>query len=213
VFPGIGCQPWTLHYAQQAFVDAGVTADIRFCQWKTPFYQLFDHLQDYVTNRDHAQRIADDIASYRRQRPEVPVDLVGYSAGGGIAVFVAELLPDDVRLRNVVLVQAAVSPTYDLTGALAHVDGKLVNLHSPFDWVILGWGTETFGTVDRDYGAAAGKDGFKLTEAVPTPALRTKVVQEAWSPDTFWQTGHTGGHAGLFGYLWNKKRVAPWLRP
>lgn len=210
VFPGINGGPWYLGQAYRAYRDAGVDCAIRIDEWDLPLYDGLGHLQNLKVNRTHAATVATRLAEYRRNHPAAPICLVGYSAGGGIALLVAEALPDGVRLQNVVLVQSAVSPTHDLTNVLRRVDGHLVNLHSPHDWFVLGWGTRSFGTVDRQHVASCGKDGFTLDEAVPDKSLRTKLVQRPWQPEMIW-TGHDGGHGGILLYAWNKKYVAPWL--
>ncbi|MCK4342927.1 MAG: hypothetical protein KAY37_14535 [Phycisphaerae bacterium] len=210
MFPGIGGGAWYLGGAYHGFRDAGVDAEIRIDEWDTPFYNAFGHLMDYEVNRAHAARVAEEIVEFRRRQPQARIDLVGYSAGGGIALLVAEAVPENVRLNNVVLVQSAVSPTYDLTKTLQRLDGKLVNLYSPYDWFILGWGTKTFGTVDRDHAASAGKDGFDLAAAVPKAALRSKLVQRPWKSEMVW-AGHFSNHHGILGYAWNRRYVAPWL--
>jgi len=212
LFPGVCTTPHAYDRVLRGYRDGGVTSAIRVDEWETPFFDLFGQLQDLERNRAHAAKIADEIMQYRGEHPDAPIDLVGYSAGGGIAVLVTEALPAEVGLRNVVLAQCAVSPMYDLSKALQRIDGKLVNLHAPNDWFILGLGTATFGTVDRAKTPSAGKDGFDLAAAAPDAKLRAKVVQQSWTSDTFWETGHAGFHHGLFGYLWNRKCVAPWLR-
>jgi pimeloyl-ACP methyl ester carboxylesterase len=213
ILPGIGCGEWCFTFALQGFRDAGVTADLSFVDWHSPFYDPLGHLTNYEANLQHAADIASDITTTRTKQPDGRIDLVGYSGGGGLAVLVAEALPDGVHINNLVLVQAAISPTYNLAAALNHVDGKLVNLHCGNDWAILGLGTQTFGTIDRSYGPSAGKDGFVLHSAIPDKQLRRKVVQIPWTTDMFWKSGHLGGHAGLLGYAWNRDYVAPWLLP
>ncbi len=208
MFPGIGGGAWYLDQAYRAFRDAGVDSAILIDEWETPFYNALGQLQDYPGNRQHAAKVAHVIAAYRQRQPTAPVDLVGYSAGGGVVVMVVEALPEDVHLRNVVLVQSAVSPTHDLTAVLGHIDGRLLNLYSSCDWLVLGWGTTTFGTVDRAHTESVGKIGFDLEHAVPDSQQRAKVVQEPWQPGMIW-TGHLGGHAGILQYGWNRRRVAP----
>jgi len=212
VLPGIGGGAWYLNQAYQAYRDAGVDSAIIIPEWPTPFYTAMKHLQDYEANRAHAARIAEQIVAYRQREPKSPIDLVGYSAGGGIAVMVAEALPEDIHLRNVVLVQSAVSPKYDLDALLRRVDGELINLYSPLDWFVLGWGTNTFGTVDRAHTESAGKIGFDVPVAVTDEKLRAKVVQCPWAAGMMW-TGHFGNHASILGYAWNRKYVAPYLLP
>ena len=210
MFPGVGGGPWSLQGAYRAFRDAGVDGDIRIHEWDLPGYDILGRLQRIAENRAQAARVAGEMAAYRREHPAGRIDLVGYSAGGGIALLVAAALPDDVRLRNLILVQPAVSPTYDLTAALRHVDGRLVSFNCPSDWLTLGLGTELFGTVDRQLTAAAGKDGFELETAVPDSALRAKVFQRRWSPEMLW-SGHIGNHVNILLYAWNRKYVAPYL--
>ncbi len=212
VFPGIGCGEWCLLGATKAFRDAGVTAELRIVDWETPFFAAMQHLQDYAANREHADDIAREMRLYRLQHPEATIDIVGYSGGGGVAVMVAEMLGAEVRPRNVVLVQAAISPRYDLTAALKRIDGQLVNLYCPSDWFILGLGTQTFGTIDRANTASAGKDGFQVSAAVPDESLRAKLVQRGWDAEMI-RTGHIGNHGGILLYAWNKQYVAPWLLP
>jgi hypothetical protein len=211
MFPGVSGGPWYLGGAVHGLRQAGVTHAIRFDRWETPIIDWFGHLTDIEANRDRAQRVAAQIAEYQRENANARIDLVGYSAGGGIVILVLESLPPDVHVHNAVLAQAAISREYNLTAALERVQGKLVNLYSSGDWFILGWGTETFGTVDRHYGVSAGKDGFIPERAVPDPELRSKLVQVPWTPDTFWETGHVGGHAGILGHAWNRERIGPWL--
>ena len=212
VFPGIGGGAWYLNQVYQAYRDAGVDSAIVIPEWPTPFYTAMKHLQDYEANRTHAARIAQQIVAYRQREPKPPIDLVGYSAGGGIAVMVAEALPEDIHLRNIVLVQSAVSPKYDLDALLRRVDGHLVNLYSPLDWFVLGWGTNTFGTVARAHTESAGKIGFDLPRAAADETLRAKVVQHGWTANMIW-AGHLGNHASILGYFWNRKYVAPYLLP
>lgn len=210
MFPGIGGGAWYLEGAYRGFRDAGVDAEICINEWDTPFYNALGHLTEIKENRRQAVTAAEKIAEYRHQHPGARIDLVGYSAGGGMALLTTEALPQDVRVNNLVLVQAAVSPTHDLTDALQHIDGHIVNLYSKLDWFVLGLGTGALGTVDREYVASAGKDGFNLEVAVPDEALRAKVEQHRWVPEMIW-TGHLGNHASILLYAWNKKYVAPYL--
>ena len=168
------------------------------------------NLTDYEGNRRKAADIAARIQVFRKDHPTAPIHIIGYSGGGGLAVLVAEALPDDVHIQNLILAQAAISPDYDLTAALDHVDGKLINFHSDYDWAMLDVGTRVFGTIDRKNVASAGKNGFDIEKAVPNALKRTKVIQHAWDP-TMTNTGHPGGHFGMLTYGWNKRYVAPYL--
>jgi pimeloyl-ACP methyl ester carboxylesterase len=210
ILPGISGGAWCMGSARRAFRDAGVVADIRINEWDRPLLDSLGHLQNYEKNRALAARVAEQTAAHWDAHPGAPIDLVGYSAGGGIALMVAEALPERVRLRHVILVQAGVSPTWDLTATLERIDGRLVSFYCPTDWLILGWGTEVFGTVDRKNVASAGKNGFDLDKAAADPDLRAKVVEQRWGRDMM-GSGHLGNHTAILLYSWNKRYIAPWL--
>jgi pimeloyl-ACP methyl ester carboxylesterase len=209
MFPGVEGGPRTLSEARRALRDMGVGGRIRTHDYGRPFGMLAN-LMAYEGNREAAAHIATQIVEYRVKHPNTTIDLVGYSGGGGMAVMVAEALPEDVRLRNVVLCQPAISPTYNLSDALRRIDGKLVNLYAPNDWFMLGWGTCVFGTMDRQFVAAAGKDGFTEPLVLDDLKLAGHFVQQKWTPDLITK-GHGGMHMGILSYGWNRNTVAPWL--
>src|SRR5438874_3847 len=82
-------------------------------------------------------------------------------AGAGLGLAAAAQLPAGT-VERVVLLSAAVAPTYDLRPALTATRGEIVSFHSSLDRVLLDWGTSQFGTVDRVYGPAAGLSGFEV---------------------------------------------------
>jgi hypothetical protein len=209
VFPGVEGGPWSMQWACRSFRDAGADQAIEIFDWQRLGGTLAN-LTDYPGNRQRAAAVAERIAAYRTAHPGAPIDLVGYSGGGGVAVFVVEALPEDVRLRHVVLAQAALSPDYDLTRALRRIDGALVSFHSPYDWAILGAGTAVWGTMDRKHVESCGKVGFDAERAVPDATLRDRLVQRGWGREML-EVGHTGGHAPILTYEWNKRFVAPYL--
>ena len=209
MLPGVEGGLWSMCWARAAFRDAGVAAEIRIFDWQRPFGTL-KNLTDYEGNRRRAIQIAGSIVDYQREHPKRAVDLVGYSGGGGLAIMVAEALPKEAHLRNVVLAHPALSPDYDLTAALTRIDGKLVNFYSPHDWLILGLGTRVFGTMDRREVASAGKVRFDLARAVRDPALRAKVEQRGWELRMIGD-GHFAGHFSILSYWWNRRHVAPYL--
>lgn len=211
MLPGIEGGEWSMSFARNAFRDAGVVSDIRMFDWKRPLRPL-SNLLDYEGNLERAREVAADIATYHAENPDGTIDIVGYSGGGGLAVMVAEALPAGFPLRNVILVQAAVSEDYDLTKALRRIDGHLINLHCDSDWFVLGVGTNVFGTMDRRNATSAGKSGFIIERAVPDPAQRRKLLQRPWDWEML-RVGHIGDHFSIITYGWNKRYVAPYLLP
>ncbi len=208
LLPGIEGGAWSLAEATRALVDFGLASEVRVYDWWQP--NPMRNLTELNENRERARQIATAIAAFHAEHPSAPIDLVGYSGGGGLAVFVAEALPPQVRLRSLILVQAAISPDFDLSNALAHVDECLANFYCPTDVFILGAGTRLFGTMDRRFVAAAGQSGIHLEAAVPDASLRGKVRQTAWTPADI-ATGHLGHHNGCLTYAWNARHVAPLL--
>jgi hypothetical protein len=209
MFPGVEGGPAAMDRAYRGLRSGGVTAGIQVYDWNRPF-GLVSNLVSYEGNRKEAARIAAEIINFARQNPYAPIDLVGYSGGGGLAVMVAEALRTEVQLRNVILAQPAISSDYNLCRALRRVDGVMVNFHSRLDFMVLGLGTRVMGTLDRRHEASAGMNGFNVSTAIPESSLRSRLVQRAWSSEMI-GTGHLGGHAGMLTYGWNKMYVAPYL--
>lgn len=211
LIPGVHGEPWMLANAQRGLRDAGIESAIEVYDWKrSELFGVLLNLIDIEANLKHAAAIAHEIVSYHREHPGRPIDLVGYSGGGGLAVMAVEALPQDVRVRNLILVQPAISPDYNLSQALRQVDGSIINFHSRMDWVVLGLGTRAFGTMDRAYVPSAGKSGFNLATALPDEAQRQRLRQPQWTPKMM-LTGHYGGHVGMLAYDWNRKYLAPYL--
>ncbi len=212
MFPGIFGGDWSLAEARRGFRDAGVQQAIYCFDWQRPgLMDPFPNLMDEAGNRERAARCAQEITAYAQAYPGRPICLVGYSGGAGVALMVAEALAPKVRLQNVLLVHGAVSPDYNLACVLERVDGKLVNFYSSLDWFMLGLGTTVFGTIDRQYTAAAGKVGFDLEQAVPNLSDRHKIVQVAWDIGQC-KNWHFGNHLNMIVCDWNKNRVAPYLQ-
>ncbi len=207
MLPGINGRPY-FKDAYRGLRDGGVDAAIEVYDWhgSTPL----ENLQSEEANFQAAREIAVHISDYAQHYPGRPIDLVGYSGGGGLAPMIAAALPRTVYLRNVILVQPALSPGYDLTPCAQRVDGQIVNLYCSSDRLILGAGTVVFGTIDRKFVASAGQVGFDINTALPDPELRERFTQRKWSFDML-STGHIGGHMGIAFYKWNREVVAPLL--
>ncbi len=210
MFPGLIGEAGELDDAYRGLREAGLLKEVHIFDWDRPLPDFSTHLFDYGANRRQAAYVADRIVAYRAKYPDKPIDLVGYSAGAALAVWVAEELPDGFKLNNVVLCQAALSPTYDLTRALEHIDGKLIAMYSERDVFLGGWFCTVWGTMDRILVPAAAQIGFLLEVAVPDAELRERVEQVGWNEE--WEAaGHSGLHMPILQYRWNRYIVAPYL--
>ena len=200
--PGIEGQAVLVGSAEKALHANGYGGLVNRFNWGNPLIPLWNLCSDKHKEKQ-SQRLANEIVEYSRNNPGKPIDIIGYSGGGGLAVLAVEKLPADINVRNVTLVHGALSPEYDLTKALAKIDGKLRNLHSKADWLILGLGTRIFGTIDGQRTDSAGMVGFDIAKAVPDTDQRIKFEQVPWKiTQKRW-----GGHLGLYDYGFNKKYV------
>lgn len=211
ILPGVEQAPGDLKPIVKKFRKAGVRAEIRILDWDR-FFGVVANVVDIKQNKKYAECVARDITLWSKNHAGESIDIVGYSGGGGLAVMVAEALPQDIRLRHIILAQPAMSPTHDLTAALRRVDEKLVHFHSPHDWIILHLGTRIFGTIDRKHVASSGKVGLDIEKAIPDESMRHKLEDHEWTIDML-KTGHYGGHAPITFAKWSEVYIAPYLLP
>lgn len=167
-----------------------------------------------VANRDAGARaIAGAIRLYKGSHPGCPVFLVAKSGGAGVVVKGLELLDQDA-VDRVVLLAPAMSPNYDLTGALRAVRREIVVFWSPLDLIVLGAGTRLFGTIDRVKSVGAGLVGFRVPsgDSANLASRREygKLRQVRWHPRMA-ASGHLGGHMGPDSPFFLRKYVVPLL--
>jgi hypothetical protein len=121
-----------------------------------------------------------------------------------MATLVTAALPDGVSVDRLVLVAPAISPDYPLvTRVLPHVREHVVNYASELDLQV-GWGTRTFGTIDRKNTASAGAVGFATAD--------DRVLEYRWSKadEPF---GHAGNHLAYLNPRWQAAKLLPALDP
>jgi pimeloyl-ACP methyl ester carboxylesterase len=118
----------------------------------------FGDLYDTDAQLQAATKIACSVAAIRKDAPHAQIFLVGHSAGARIVLAAAEMLPPK-SVDRVIVMHAAVSCGYDLTGALKASKLGVDNFWSSEDWV-LDHAAEK-GLADGLKGPAAGKFGFR----------------------------------------------------
>lgn len=177
--------------------------DIEVRRWGTRFMPL-RNLRAFERNLATARALAAEIAAWREAHPAEPFYLVGYSGGGGMAVLVVDALPAGVEIDRLILIAPAISPDYPLErNVLPNVTELVVNYASERDLQV-GWGTRTFGTIDRERVDSAGAVGFSSNDA--------KVLQWRWSPSAR-ALGHRGNHVAYLGRRWQTAALMPALEP
>ena len=170
---------------------------------------LSDHL-DRGNIAEQGRRLARAVQAQKKSRPDVPVYLVGHSAGSAVVLAATESVPPGA-VERVVLLAPSVSSVYDLRPALSHA--RIDAFISRSDWWILGVNMRLFGTTDGRWTTTSGRVGFRPVGTEPADlALYARLRQHAWDPSQA-ATGNTGGHYGSFedGYL--RAYVLPLMPP
>jgi hypothetical protein len=164
-------------------------------------------LQAYDRNQKESQKIAEMIIAHKQADPTSPIYLTAHSGGCGLAIWALEKLPPDVNVQIVVLIAPALSPTYDLSNALRHVNGRMYAFSSLLDTIVLDTGTRMFGTIDGVQTQAAGYSGFIQPKSAD-PQLYKKLISHAYSSD-WMRYGDYGDHIGGMSRRFSAAILAP----
>jgi pimeloyl-ACP methyl ester carboxylesterase len=198
--------------ARLALPLAGVEHELRDFPWQHGKGMYLRDLQDRAHILAKAAELAKQIRELHEREPDRRVYLIGHSAGTAIIVHAAEMLPPG-SVERMILLSSALSPTYDLTGALRGTRGEIVSFYSQCDRLPLDLGTRQFGTADRVYGPAAGLAGFVMPANLDDDAKRCyeRLVQVPWTLDRMFAF-EGGWHHSTAMPLFLGRRVAPWLK-
>jgi pimeloyl-ACP methyl ester carboxylesterase len=208
--PGIGGVRMCDHRMLAGLHDGGAAGNFLICDW-TENNTGIAALQGYVHNRQQAKQIADLIAAHAAADPASPIVLTAHSGGCGLAVWALEDLPPGVKVRELLLLAPALSPTYDLSAALRHVEGKAYVFSSTLDTVVLWTGTRLFGTIDGVQTAAAGFGGF-IQPPHADAELYKKLVPCPYQQE--WQRYNDfGEHIGAMSRPFARAILAPLVVP
>jgi hypothetical protein len=172
--------------------------EVRTFHWSHGFCRILSDQMHSAHVKREGRLLADWVLNCRRDAPNVPIVLVGHSAGCGVVLIAVENLPPNI-LERIILMAPAVSTKCDLRRALGCACQGIDVFTSSHDWVCLGLGTLVTGTTDRYWlTGAAGKIGFQPILGEPgDEALYAKLREYPWEPSLTW-TGHTGGHFGSY---------------
>ena len=208
---GVGGHIWLPRLLRWGLRDGGVDAAIVIYDWSVGWLGFcVADIAMHKRNRTAAAILAQCIAEYRRRMPGRPVTLIGQSAGGGMAAFTLEALPDSCQVDRALLLSPALSPRYNLARALRGVRDRLTVAYSWGDVFAMAAGTTLFGTSDRRHTPSAGLVGFRSPEGL-SPEDREayrKVRQIAWRPRMI-RDGSWGGHYGFSTHRFACRVLAP----
>ena len=198
---------WGLTAVSRGLRQGGIDAEVLYWRWHKTWrgWLVLPAIMAPVMLESEARRLADFVAKCRRETPDRPIYLMGYSCGAFVALRALELLPPDVRVDAAVFLAAAFDPDHDMTAAMSRVRGRIVNCSSSLDCLIVGAGTCLFGTAERTFGPSAGMVGLRH------PSARDpRVVQVHWRPAMMAQ-GYFGDHFTVASSGFVARHVAPLL--
>jgi pimeloyl-ACP methyl ester carboxylesterase len=165
--------------------EAGYQGQVASVLWTVSFNPAID--QRLGNARLGGVKLARWIEDYADQYPGRPINLIGLSAGTGVAIWALEDLKEGYSVENVVLLGSSLWYRYDISKALRHVNGKIYNYYSSQD-IILAGPMKVFGTIDGVF----GEDGAGAVGLHP-PHDADRVVNIRWEP-AFKRYGNYGNH-------------------
>lgn len=191
----------------------GVPHRVEVFSWTHGKLRPLRDLQDVRHLLQQADRLAEAVREEQARHPDRPIYLIGHSAGAALILAAAEKLPP-ASIERMILLAAAVSPTYDLRPALRATRREVIAFSSTYDRLCLDWSTRWLGTADRVYGPAAGLDGFREPADLDEQGREQyqRLIQLPWRLDMIWQ-GTDGGHNGACMPIFLARWIAPWLLP
>ena len=207
--PGIGGERSIDRMLTQGLVQGGVEAEVEIYDWTATDAGL-NALYARRRHQREADAVACKITERFRADPRTRIYVSGHSGGTGIALWALEKLPPDVKVESLLMLASAMSPTYDLSPALAHVRGKAYALYSPYD-PVLGIGTRMFGTIDGIKTDAAGRVGFTKPQSAADPRQYEKLVSIGFDP-AWIPFSNIGDHVGPMMRPFAREVLAPLLR-
>lgn len=196
-----------------SFKQAGLPHEIYHFHWTHGTGQFLRDLQDTQHILKKADELATFITNYRARHPHRPIYIVAKSGGTGLTLFALQTLAPGA-VERVILLSAAVSPTFDLRPALRATRKEIVSFHSQNDRMILGWGTTQFGTIDRYYGNSAGLTSFTVPEKLSETdrQLYRRLIQVPFTTRMLREGTSNGSHTSTSMPWFLTSEVVPWLR-
>lgn len=184
--PGAGNTDFGDVGLREGLAQAGYRGEVAAFIWTISFNVALDQTLRFNAHL-RAGELARLVSAYRQKYPTQTCNLVGLSAGTGVAIWALEQLPDGVKVDNVVLLGSSLSHDYDASRAAAHVAGKIYVYYSPHDAVLAG-PMKVFGTIDGKFGVdGAGAVGLHSRGGAE------KIVNNPWRPN-YQALGNYGGH-------------------
>ncbi|MGD8452706.1 MAG: hypothetical protein PVJ57_12880 [Phycisphaerae bacterium] len=200
--PGAGNIDFGDQGIRQGLRRAGYRGQVASVMWTVSFNPAID--QRLGNARLGGTRLARYIEDYIERFPDREVNVVGLSAGTGVAVWAMEDLKEGYKVNNVILLSSSLYYRYDVSKALRRVKGQIYNFYSSEDPILAG-PMKIFGTVDGKF----GEDGAGAVGLHP-PTGEERIVNIAWCPE-FRQYGYYGGHTDVTSPDFVYARIAQYI--
>ena len=210
ILPGVEGRGVISHNIEHGLNEGGVIEQVTTYQWgwPVPLAGMALNQTNLVGHRLAARRIAKDIWGFLATNPDKSVFILGHSAGGGLAVYVAEELarmPGHLRVEGLVLISASISDHYDLRDAMAGTRRGIVNFFSHSDSTLL-VGTAILGNIDGGRWPSAGRNGFvSVPSDMDGPQLYQIELSDAMIGDA------TDPHFTASDKTFISAYIAPWI--
>ena len=184
--PGAGNTDFGDAGIRRGLEAAGYQGEVAAYIWTISFNVALDQTLRFNAKLK-GQNLARLIEEYIDKYPGKPVNLVGLSAGTGVAVWALENLKDGYNVENVVLLSSSLWHRYDVGKAARHVKNKIYVYYSSNDAILAG-PMKIFGTIDGVF----AEDGAGAV-GLHTRGGADKVVNVGWKSE--WSSyGYLGGH-------------------
>lgn len=183
---------------------AGFRGQVATVNWTVSLNPIIDHVAR-INARFGGTRLARMIEEYQDRYPNAPVNIVGLSAGTGVAIWALEDLKPGYKVDNVVLLASSLSSSYDkLDQVLPHLRGRIYNVYSPKDPVLSG-PMKVAGTIDGVFfESGAGEVGLHPRRGAE------RVTNIRWRPE-FERYGYYGGHTDGTRAAFVQAVISPYL--
>jgi len=169
--------------------QAGYRGQVARLTWSVSFNPAIDQTVR-IFARQGGKRLATYIQDYVDQFPDREVNVVGLSAGSGVAIWALESLKPGYKVNNVILLSSSLHHRYDVSRALRNVKGKIYCYYSPNDAVLTSL-MKAFGTIDGVFlEDGAGAVGLH------SPGGAERIVNIRWQ-ESFEKYGYYGGHTDV----------------
>lgn len=184
--------------------SAGYRGQVATFLWTMSFNPAVDQVVR-INPILRAQILAGYIRQYRERYPDAPVNLIGLSAGTGVAMWAVEALPEGCYVDNVVLLGSSLSSRFDARKALQHIRGRVYVYYSPND-AVLSLPVRVTGTIDGVF----TQDPAGLVGLYPPGGPHDRIVNIPWRPE-FEKLGYYGGHTDCTSARFVQAEIAPRL--